>query len=47
MGPSKAIVVVVPEAVADEVARLIAAALTLNGWKHNEPSVIDWPIADA
>lgn len=41
---SKAIVLVVPDDMAEEVSRLIASALSLNGYRHNNPSVIDWPI---
>lgn len=41
----KAVVLVVPDdGQADDVARLIAAALTINGYDHNGPSVIDWPV---
>ena len=46
----KAIVLIVPEELAgqaDHIARLIASTLTLNGYGHNTPSVIDWPDADA
>lgn len=40
---TKAVVLVVPDDVADEIARLIASALSLNGYGHNAPGVIDWP----
>lgn len=44
MTTQKAIVLVVPAEIADDVARLLAAMLGLNGYKHNNPAVIDWPL---
>jgi hypothetical protein len=41
---SKAVVLVVPEDQAEEVSRLVASALSLNGYRHNGPSIIDWPV---
>jgi hypothetical protein len=44
---TRAVVLVIPDEVdADDVARLIAAALSINGYGHNSPSVIEWPQGD-
>lgn len=40
----RAVVLVVPDDVADEIGRLIASVLSLNGYAHNTPAVIDWAI---
>jgi len=40
----KAIVITCGDAVAEDVARLLASALTLNGYQHDGPAVIDWPV---
>ena len=40
---TKAVVLLVPDENADEIARLIAATLSMNGYGHNTPGVIDWP----
>ena len=39
----KAIVLVLADDVADDVSRLIASALALNGYEATKPSVVDWP----
>ncbi len=44
MTTQKAIVLVVPAEIADDVARLVAATLSLNGYRHDDPAVIDWPL---
>jgi hypothetical protein len=41
---SKAILLVVPEEHAEVLARLIASLLSMNGYSHNQPAVIDWPV---
>ena len=43
---TKAVVLLVPDDVADEIGRLIASTLSLNGYGHNTPGVIDWPTDD-
>ncbi len=43
---TKAIVLAVPDDQADDIARLVASALSLNGYKHNQPGVIDWPTCE-
>lgn len=40
----KAILLIVPEDDAEDMSRLIAATLSMNGYGHDGPSVIDWPI---
>jgi hypothetical protein len=41
----KAIVLVVEDGdEAEIVSKLIAATLSLNGYRHNAPEVIDWPM---
>lgn len=40
----KAIVLVCPEDVAEDVAHLIASVLSLNGYDHGKPAVIPWPL---
>jgi hypothetical protein len=42
----KAILLVCDAAIAQEMANLIAALLSLNGYAHNGASVIDWPPGD-
>lgn len=43
----KAIVLVLPDDVAEEVGRLIDATLHLNGYRTaNEPQIIDWPYSE-
>lgn len=40
----KAVVLVCSEEDADNVCKLIAATLSLNGYHHDKPGVIDWPL---
>lgn len=41
----KAVVLVIPsDDAAQDVARLIASVLSLNGYDYNKPEVIDWPV---
>ncbi|HXA33391.1 MAG TPA: hypothetical protein VNV87_14125, partial [Acidimicrobiales bacterium] len=42
--PRKAVVLIVSPEIAEDVANLIAGTLSINGYKHNNPSVIDWPV---
>ena len=40
----KAVVLVIEDAGdADNICKLIAATLSLNGYRHDNPAVIDWP----
>ena len=40
----KAVVLVIENAQdADNICKLIAATLSLNGYRHDDPGVIDWP----
>jgi hypothetical protein len=40
----KAILLVLPADSAQEIANLIGATLTLNGYHHTRPEVMDWPL---
>ena len=41
----KAVVLVIEDdEQASEVSRLIAATLSMNGYRHDNPAVIDWPV---
>lgn len=42
----KAVVVVLPDEGAMAVARLIGATLSMNGYTHDAPAVINWPMAE-
>lgn len=39
----KAVVLIVPDDHAQLVASLMAATLTMNGFHHDGPAVIEWP----
>ena len=43
----KAVLIVMDADVADDVARLLAATLTMNGYNPTRPEVIDWPLDGA
>lgn len=40
---SKAVILLVADDMANEIARLVEATLSLNGYGHTTPGVIDWP----
>lgn len=40
----KAIVIVCEDVQAEEISRLLASTLSLNGYRHDGPAVIEWPV---